>query len=392
MKPIYLDYASTTPMDARVVDVMLPFLRDRFGNPASVHGFGQSARKAVDAAREVLARAVGARDPEEIVFTSGATEADNFAVIGTAYANEARGRHMIISGVEHHAVLEPARFLESRGYALTLLPVDGAGRVDPEAVREAIRPDTILVSVMHGNNEIGTLEPIAEIGRITRERGVIFHCDAAQSLGIVPIDVGALGVDLLSMSAHKRYGPKGIGALYIRKGTPLVRFLHGGSHERNRRAGTHNVPGIIGFAEAIRLALAVMDEEGARLRWLRDRFMRGLLALDGVRLNGHPTERLPGNVNVSFRGADSESLLLALDLQGVAASSGSACTSGSLEPSHVLSAIGLDPEVAAGTLRFSLGRWTTDEEIDRVLEILPPIVESVRSAYPIDTLLNPLPS
>jgi cysteine desulfurase len=380
MRSIYLDYASTTPADPAVVEAMRPFLRDRFGNPSSVHGFGQTARHAVDEARAVIAGAIGARDPDEVVFTSGATEADNFALIGTGYANEGRGRHLVISPVEHHAVLEPARFLESRGFAVTLLPVDGTGRVDPEAVRRALRPETILVSVMHANNEIGTLQPIDEIGRITREAGVIFHCDAAQSLGIIPLDVDALGVDLLSLSAHKRYGPKGVGALYIRRGTPLVRFLHGGSHERNRRAGTHNVPGIVGFGAAVRVALDVMGREAPRLRALRDRMAAGLLALDGVRLNGHPTARLPGNVNVSFRGADSESLLLALDLQGVAASSGSACTSGSLEPSHVLSAIGLEPEVAAGTLRFSLGRWTTDEEIDYVLEILPGVLEQVRSA------------
>ena len=381
MKPIYLDYAATTPADPRVVEAMHPFYGGRFGNPSSVHAFGQSAREAVDAAREVIAGAIGAREAEEVVFTSGATEADNFAVIGAAYANEGRGRHLMISPVEHHAVLEPARFLESRGFELTLLPVDGTGRVEPDAVRRAIRPDTILVSVMHGNNEIGTLQRIAEIGRITRATGVIFHCDAAQTLGIVPIDVQALGVDLLSMSAHKRYGPKGVGALYVRKGTPLVRFLHGGSHERNRRAGTPNVPGIVGFGEAVRLAQEVMMEEAARLRVQRDRMIAGVLRLDGLRLNGHPTERLPGNVNVSFRGADSESLLLALDLQGVAASSGSACTSGSLEPSHVLAAIGLDPEIAAGTLRFSLGRWTTEEEIDDVLEILPRILDQVRSAF-----------
>ena len=384
MRSVYLDYASTTPMDPRVLEATQPFYRERFGNPSSVHAFGQSARQAVDEARESIARAIGARDAEEIVFTSGATEADNFALIGAAYANEGRGRHLIISPVEHHAVLEPARFLESRGFELTLLPVDGTGRVDPDAVRRAIRSDTILASVMHSNNEIGTLQPVADIGRITREAGVIFHCDAAQGLGIVPIDVQALGVDLLSMSAHKRYGPKGVGALYIRKGTPLVRFLHGGSHERNRRAGTHNVPGIVGFGEAVRLALEVMEEEAARLRALRGRMIARLLVLDGVRLNGHLTERLPGNVNISFRSADSESLLLALDLAGVAASSGSACTSGSLEPSHVLSAIGLDPETAAGTLRFSLGRWTTDEEIDDVLAILPGILEQVRSAA-IDT-------
>ncbi len=381
MRAIYLDYASTTPVDPRVAEAMEPFFRRRFGNPSSVHLYGQEARTAVDAAREEIARAIGAREPDEIVFTSGATEADNFALIGAAYANEARGRHIVISAIEHHAVLEPARFLETRGFAVTLLPVDGLGRIDPDAVRRALRPDTILVSIMHSNNEIGTRQPVAEIGQITRDAGVLFHGDAAQSLGIVPLDVQALGVDLLSLSAHKRYGPKGVGALYIRKGTPLVRYLHGGSHERNRRAGTLNVPGIVGFGEAVRLALAGMGGEAARLTDLRDRMIAGLLALDGVRLNGPPSERLPGNVNVSFRGADSESLLLALDLQGVAASSGSACTSGSLEPSHVLAAIGLDPETAAGTLRFSLGRWTTREEVDEVLAILPAVVDQVRSAF-----------
>jgi len=378
---IYLDYASTTPVDPRVAASMAPFLSERFGNASSVHRYGQDAREAVDGARQTVAAAIGARDAEEIVFLSGATEADNFALIGVALAKEERGRHLIVSAVEHHAVLEPARFLESRGFALTLLPVDGVGRVDPDAVRAALRPDTTVVSVMHSNNEIGTLQPIAEIGRITREAGVTFHCDAAQSFGILPLDVGALGVDLLSMSAHKRYGPKGVGALYIRKGTRLVRLLHGGSHERNRRAGTHNTPGIVGFGEAARLALESMEEEAPRVAALRDRLIKGLQPIDGARLNGHPSERLPGIVNVSFRGADSESLLLGLDLQGIAASSGSACTSGSLEPSHVLSAIGLPPEVAAGTLRFSLGRWTSEEEITQVLEILPKVLESVRSAF-----------
>jgi len=379
--PIYLDYAATTPVDPRVIEAMQPFFREHFGNPSSVHAFGQEARAAVDAARGIIARAVRARDPEEIVFTSGATEADNFALVGAAYAQEARGRHILISPIEHHAVLEAARFLESRGFELTLLPVDGLGRVDPDAVRRAIRPDTILVAVMHSNNEIGTVEPVAEIGQITREAGVVFHCDAAQSLGIIPLDVQALSVDLLALSAHKRYGPKGVGALYIRKGTSLVRFHHGGSHERNRRAGTHNVPGIVGFGAAVRIAQEDMPAEAARLCGLRDRFIAGLLDLEDVRLNGHPTERLPGNVNVSFRGTDSESLLLALDLQGVAASSGSACTSGSLEPSHVLEAIGLDPETAAGTLRFSLGRWTTMAEIDAVLGLLPEILQQVRTAF-----------
>jgi len=378
--PIYLDYAATTPVDPRVAAAMAPYFSDRFGNAASIHGFGQEARAAVEHARQIIADAIGARDAEEIVFLSGATEADNFALIGAALANETRGRHLIVSAVEHHAVLEPARFLESRGFALSVLPVDGMGQVDPAGVRAALRPDTTVVSVMHANNEIGTIQPVAEIGRITREAGVTFHCDAAQSLGIVPLDVQTLGVDLLSLSAHKRYGPKGVGALYVRKGTPLVRLLHGGSHERNRRAGTHNTPGIVGFGEAIRVALEAMEEEAPRVAGLRDRLIEGLRGIDGAQVNGHPRERLPGIANVSFRGADSESLLLALDLRGIAASSGSACTSGSLEPSHVLPAIGLPPEVAAGTLRFSLGRWTTEEEIDHVLDVFPNLLDTVRSA------------
>jgi len=380
VKPIYLDYAATTPVDPRVAAAMAPYLTERFGNASSVHSFGQEAREAVERARAQIAAALGAA-PDEVVFTSGATEADNFALFGVAEALRERGRHVVVSAVEHHAVLEPAHVLAARGFEVTVLPVDGAGRVDPDAVRRALRPDTILVSVMHANNEIGTIQPVAEIGRLTRERGVCFHCDAAQTFGLLPIDVDALGVDLLALSAHKRYGPKGVGALYIRRGTPLVRFLHGGSQERNRRAGTLNVPAIVGFGEAVRIALAEREAEVARLRRLRDRLIAGLLALEGARLNGHPTERLPGNVNVSFRGADSESLLLALDLQGIAASSGSACTAGSLEPSHVLSAIGLAPEEAAGTLRFSLGRWTGEAEVDRVLEVMPAVLATVRGAF-----------
>lgn len=380
MRPIYLDYAATTPVDPRVAAAMAPYLTERFGNASSVHSFGQEAREAVERARAQIAAALGAA-PEEVVFTSGATEADNFALFGVAEACRERGRHVVVSAVEHHAVLEPAQVLAARGFEVTILPVDGAGRVDPDAVRRALRPDTILVSVMHANNEIGTVQPVAEIGRLTRERGIRFHCDAAQTFGLLPTDVDALGVDLLALSAHKRYGPKGVGALYIRRGTPLERFLHGGSQERNRRAGTLNVPAIVGFGEAVRIALAEREVEVARLRRLRDRLVAGLLALDGARLNGHPTERLPGNVNVSFRGADSEALLLALDLQGIAASSGSACTAGSLEPSHVLSAIGLPPEEAAGTLRFSLGRWTTEAEVDRVLEVMPAVLATVRAAF-----------
>ena len=376
---VYADHGATTPADPRVVEAMLPFFSGTFGNASSVHQFGQEAREAVDQAREIIAEAIGAK-PQEIVFTSGATEADNFAVLGAAFANESRGGHIITSSVEHHAVIEPCHFLESRGFEVTYLPVDHDGGVDPDAVRRALRDDTILVSVMHSNNEIGTLEPIAEIGRIARERGVLMHTDATQSVGIVPVNVDDLSVDLLSMSAHKRYGPKGVGALYIRKGANISRIQHGGSHERNRRGGTENVPAIVGFGLAIQLARATMAEEAARLRRLRDRLMEGLGRIAGAHLNGHPTERLPGNVNVSFEGTDSESILMALDFQGVAASSGSACTSGSLEPSHVLSAIGLPPEVASGTVRLTVGRWNTDEEADYLLEIFPDIIQSLRSA------------
>ena len=376
---VYVDHGATTPTDPRVVEAMLPFFTEKFGNASSVHQFGQEARDAVDQARENIAAAIGAK-LQEIVFTSGATEADNFAILGAAEANEARGRHIITSAVEHHAVLEPCRFLQSRGFDITIAPVDRYGRVDPDDVRKAIRDDTILISIMHSNNEIGTFEPVAEIGRIARERGILMHTDATQSVGIVPVNVDALHVDLLSMSAHKRYGPKGVGALYIRKGAEVARIQHGGSHERNRRAGTENVPAIVGFGTAVKIALETMDEEAARLRGMRDRLIEGLARIEDAHLNGHPTDRLPGNVNFSFAGTDSESILMALDFRGVAASSGSACTSGSLEPSHVLTAIGLPPEVAAGTVRLTLGRWNTEEEIDYLLGIFPEIIRTLRTA------------
>jgi len=376
---IYVDYGATTPTDSRVVEAMVPYFTDKFGNAGSIHALGQEAREAVDRAREIVASAIGA-SPQEIVFTSGATEADNFAVLGAAWGNEARGRHLITSSIEHHAVLEPCLFLEGRGFEVTYLPVDRTGWVDPDDVRRAIRPDTILISVMSANNEIGTLEPVAEIGRIARDRGILMHTDATQSVGISPVHVDALSVDLLSLSAHKRYGPKGVGALYVRKGSKLTRVQGGGSQERNRRAGTENVPGIVGFGAALALALEVMDEEASQLRRLRDRLIDELARLDGAHLNGHRTDRLPGNINLSFEGADSESLLLALDFQGVAASSGSACTSGSLEPSHVLTAIGLRPEIAAGTVRLTLGRWTTSQDVDDMLTIFPEVLRSLRPA------------
>lgn len=376
---IYLDYAATTPADPRVVEAMRPYFTERFGNAGSVHQFGQAARGAVDEARASVAKLIGAQ-PKEIIFTGGATESNNAAIFGAVYAREMPDRHIITAATEHHAVLEPCHWLEKRGVGLMVLPVDQHGRVDPDAVRRAIGPQTVLISIMHGNNEIGTLGPVAEIGAIARERGVLFHCDATQSAGIVPVDVAALGLDLLSLSAHKRYGPKGVGALYVRSGARIEPFLHGGSQERGRRGGTENVPAIAGFGAAARIALECMPEESARIAALRDRLITGLGAIDGVRQNGHPSDRLPGIVNVSFADAESESLLLALDLEGIAASSGSACTSGSLEPSHVIAALGIPDAFAAGTLRFSLGRWTTAEEIDTLLAVLPKVLNQIRRA------------
>jgi cysteine desulfurase len=376
---IYLDYAATTPVDPRVAAAMQPFFTERFGNAGSIHAFGQAARAAVDDARRVVARLIGA-SAGDIVFTAGATESNNAAIFGAVAASARDDRHVITAATEHHAVLEPCRWLARHGVAVTVLPVDEHGLVDPDAVRRAIRPGTVLMTIMHSNNEIGTLAPVAEIAAIARAHGVLFHTDATQSAGIVPLDVQALDVDLLSLSAHKRYGPKGIGALYIRAGVRIDPMLHGGSQERGRRGGTENVPGIVGFGEAARLAQDVMAGEAPRVAALRDRLVSGLVALGGARANGHPLARLPGVASVSFAGADSESLLLALDLEGVAASSGSACTSGSLEPSHVIAALGLPAEFAAGTLRFSLGRWTTEADVDRVLTVMPGILAAVRGA------------
>lgn len=377
---IYLDYAATTPTDPRVVAAMQPYFTERFGNAGSVHQAGQEARAAVDEAREAVARLIGAK-PSEIVFTSGATEANNAAIFGAVHARGSAESHLITAATEHHAVLEPCRWLASRGVAVTILPVDRHGLVNPDDVRRAIRPETALVSIMHSNNEIGTVAPIAEIGAIARERGVLFHTDATQSAGIVPLDVDALGVELLSLSAHKRYGPKGVGALYVRTGVRLEPSLHGGSQERGRRAGTENVPGIVGFGAAARLALEAMPEEAARVAALRDRLIAGLEAMEGAHLNGHPDRRLPGIASASFAGADSESLLLALDMEGIAASSGSTCTAGSIEPSHVIAALGVPAALAGGTLRFSLGRWSTAEHVARVLEVLPGILSAVRRVH-----------
>ncbi len=383
MGRIYLDYAATTPMHPEVVKAMSPYFTEAFGNPSSIHSYGQEAKGAVEEARVKVASLIGARG-EEIVFTSGGTEADNFAIKGVAFANESRGNHIVTSFIEHHAVIETCKSLERRGFSVTYLPVDEYGLVDLDDVRKAITDKTILISVMHANNEMGTIEPITEIGRIAREAGIYFHTDAVQTVGHMPVDVNELGVDLLSMSAHKLYGPKGIGALYIRKGTKLTPFMHGGEQERRRRASTENVPAIVGFGKAAELALQEMGEEVERLTCFRDRLVKGLLErIDHTRLNGHPIMRLPNNVNVSVAFVEGESMLLNLDLEGICASTGSACSSSSLEPSHMLLAMGLSHEQAHGSLRFSLGKWTTEEEIERVLDVLPSIVAKLRAMSPL---------
>lgn len=376
---MYLDHNATTPLHPEALAAMLPYLTDRFGNASSLHAWGQEARSALERARTTIARALGSGDKDTVVFTAGGTEGDNLALLGVATAAQARGRHLIVSAVEHHAVLHTASHLARRGYEVTHLPVDGQGRLDPDEVRRAIRPDTILVSLMHGNNETGVLFPIAEAGRICRERDVPLHTDAVQSFGKLPVNVDALGVSLLTLSAHKLGGPKGMGALFVRRGTKMQPLLHGGTQERSRRAGTENVAGAVGFARAAELML--QDQAGAakRLSDLRDRLECGLMtALPGVERNGHPTERLPHATNLAFAGVEAESLILALDLEGIGVSSGAACSSGSLELSHVLSAMGLPRERAASAVRFSLGRTTTPEEIARVLEVVPPIVERMR--------------
>ncbi len=383
MKQIYLDYAATTPTHPEVVKAMLPYFTEVFGNPSSIYYCGQEAKGAIEQARIKVTDLIGARD-DEIVFTSGGTEADNFALKGVAYANESKGNHIITSPVEHHAVIETCKYLQRNGFNVTYLPVDEYGLVTPDDVKKAITNKTILISVMHGSNEIGTIQPIAEIGKIAKEAGVYFHTDAVQTAGHLPINVDELGVDLLAISAHKLYGPKGVGALYIRKGTKLISFMHGGDQERKRRASTENVPAIVGLAKAVELAQQEMSQETERLTYLRDQLIRGLMErIDHIKLNGHPSNRLPNNVNVSIDFIEGEAMCLNLDLEGICASTGSACSSASLEPSHVLLAMGLSHEQAHGSLRFSLGKWTTEEEIDRVLEVLPRIVAKLRAMSPL---------
>jgi len=383
MRRIYLDYAATTPTHPEVVKATLPYFTEKFGNPSSIYACGQEAKAAIEEARTKVAKLLSAKD-EEIVFTGGGTEADNFAIKSTAFANKNRGNHIITSNIEHHAVLETCHFLENLGYEVTYLPVDEYGMVAPDDVRKAITPKTILISIMMANNEIGTIEPIAEIGKIAREAGVYFHTDAVQTVGHIPINVNGLGVDMLSTSAHKLYGPKGVGALYIRKGTKLVSFIHGGGQERNRRASTENVPGIVGFGRAAELAGEDMTAEAERETQLRDKLIKGLFdRIDHLRLNGHPQKRLPNNVNLSVAFVEGEAVCLNLDIEGVCASTGSACSSGSLEPSHVMLALKLPPEEMRSSLRFSVGRWTTEDEIDYVLEVLPRIVTKLRAMSPL---------
>lgn len=383
MRRIYFDHSATTPVHPAVAEEMIRYITGNFGNPSSVHFFGREARKAVEEAREKVAAGIGAR-PEEIVFTAGGTESDNLAIRGAAYANRGKGAHIITSAVEHHAVLDTCKALEKEGFSLTVLPVDGYGLVSPERVANAITEQTILVTIMHANNEVGTIEPISEIGRLTREKGVLLHTDAVQSMGKIPVEVNSLNVDLLSISGHKIYGPKGVGALYLRRGIRWQPVSQGGGQERKRRPGTENVPGIVALGKAVELAVQDLAGEAARQKILRDQLIQGINdKIPHVRLNGHPEVRLPNHVNFSFEYIEGESLLLSLDLAGVAASSGSACTSGSLQASHVLLAMGIPQEVAHGSLRLTLGRDTTGEDVAYFLEILPGVVERLRSMSPL---------
>ncbi|MBR6669037.1 MAG: cysteine desulfurase NifS [Clostridia bacterium] len=377
MRRIYLDNAATTAVSPRVLEAMLPYFTQAHGNASSIHGFGREAKRAVETARRQVMKALNAAAPQEVYFTAGGTESDNWAIKGAALARQ--GGHIITTAIEHHAVLHTCQWLENQGFSVTYLPVDEFGRVAAAQVEKALREDTILVSVMAANNEVGTIQPVAEIGALCRERGVLFHTDAVQAVGAMPIDVQAMKIDLLSLSGHKIHGPKGAGALYVRKGVKLDAFIHGGAQERGFRAGTENVPAIVGLGTAIEDACENLAENAAHMTALRQRLIDGLMTrISGTRLNGHPTERLPGNANLSFDRVEGEALLLRLDLMGVAGSSGSACTSGTLDPSHVLMALGLTQAQANGALRLTIGTDTTAEEIDAVLDILPPIVEDLR--------------
>jgi cysteine desulfurase len=377
MKKVYMDYAATTPVDPRVLKAMLPFFTKKFGNTMSLHSFGREAKKALENSRETIANLMNA-EPEEIIFTSSATEANNLALKGIAFANREKGKHIIVSKIEHHCVLESARWLEKNGFEITYLPVDKYGLIDLGQLENAIRKDTILVSIMHANNEIGTIEPIEEIGKICSEHGVYFHTDAAQTFGKIEVDVEKMNVDLLTASSHKMYGPKGAACLFVRKKVKIEPLLHGGGQEFGLRSSTVNVPAIVGFAEAAKICKSEMKKEGRRQSLLRDKLIKGVLKIEDSHLNGHPTKRLPNNANFWFASVDGEALVTQLDMHGIAASTASACSSESLEPSHVLLAIGLRPEEANGSLRLSLGRWTKKEDVNYVLKVLPDVIENLR--------------
>lgn len=383
MDNIYFDYAATTPADPRVVEAMRPYFSEKFGNPSSIHSFGRQARQDMEEARAAVAAFLGA-GLEEIIFTSGGTESDNFALLGIAWANELKGNHIIITAIEHHAVLEPAQFLGKKGFKVTAVKPDTNGVVSVEDIEKVITDKTILISCMHANNEIGSIQPIKEIGFLARQKGIYFHTDAVQTVGHIPVNVNDLNVDLLSLAAHKFYGPKGIGCLYVKKGVKIAPYLRGGGQEKRRRASTENIAGIIGMAKALELCAETMQNEAREQARLRDKLIQGIQKnVDHVYLNGHPTMRLPNNVNFSIEYIEGESMLLNLDRLGIAASTGSACTSGDLEPSHVLLAIGRPHELCHGSIRLTLGRFSKEQEVDRFLEVFPGIVSKLRAMSPL---------
>jgi cysteine desulfurase len=381
-KCIYMDNAATTKTHPDVVSAMLPYMIEYFGNPSSLYDFGQTSKKAVEQARQQVAHAIGCK-PKEVYFTAGGSESDNWAIKGVAFANQKKGKHIITSSIEHHAVIHPCEWLVSQGFEVTFLPVDEYGVVSAESVAGAIRDDTILVSIMFANNEIGTIEPIYEIGAICKEKGVYFHTDAVQAVGHVPINVDAMHIDLLSLSAHKFHGPKGVGCLYIRSNVKIEQLIHGGGQEKKRRAGTEHVPGIVGLGAAITRSVSLMPKTNMHIQKLRDRLIEGLLTVPRSRLNGHPQNRLPNNINITFEFIEGESILLFLNQYGIAASTGSACTSASLEPSHVLVACGMPHDQVHGSLRLTLGEETTEEDVSYVIEILPGIVQRLRDMSPL---------
>ncbi len=383
MKTIYLDHAATTATDPEVLEAMLPYFHEHYGNPSSIYSISRISKNTIENAREIVANALGANS-KEIVFTSSGSESDNFAIKGVALAKQQQGNHIITSSIEHHAVLYTCKFLEKNGFNVTYLPVDNNGIIKLDELEKAITPQTILITIMHANNEIGTIQPISQIGEIARKHGITFHTDAVQTFGHIPVNVDDLNIDMLRISGHKFYGPKGVGALYIRKGIKITPLIHGGDQERRRRASTENVPGIIGLGKAVEIAGKVMENEATRQTKLRNEFIRTILDnIDDARLNGHSSLRLPNNVNISFEGIEGESILLNLDMEGIAASTGSACSSSNLEPSHVLLSIGLSHEFAHGSVRFSMGKHTTKDDLDYVVEVLPGIVKKLRAMSPL---------